>query len=135
MIISDKPVISGSPDHYIEEGSTLKLSPTIDANPSPTFIWWNRENDTSFIYNGDPLIIKNIQQIDSGIYIVHVMNTLSPSGLAERNLTSQKMYNINVTGKLKCDKLEAAIDYRYSYKSSNNKHITMKIKSERIAEV
>ncbi|CAC5419492.1 unnamed protein product [Mytilus coruscus] len=91
-----KPVLSGSPDYNIEEGSTLTLSPTIDANPSPAYIWWTRENDTSFIYNEIRLIINNIQQIDSGSYIVHVMNTLTPSGLPETNMTTQKVYNIKV---------------------------------------
>lgn len=115
LTISDKPILSGSPDYDTEEGGTLTLSPTIDANPSPTYIWWTRENHTSFIYYDVPLIIKNIKQIDSGSYIVYVMNTLTPSGMPETNLTSQKVYNINVTGKLNYDKLEAAIDRRYSY--------------------
>ncbi|XP_076107186.1 hemicentin-1-like isoform X2 [Mytilus galloprovincialis] len=92
-----KPILSGSPDYDTEEGGTLTLSPTIDANPSPTYIWWTRENHTSFIYYDVPLIIKNIKQIDSGSYIVYVMNTLTPSGMPETNLTSQKVYNINVT--------------------------------------
>ncbi|XP_063397584.1 uncharacterized protein LOC134681870 [Mytilus trossulus] len=42
-------------------------------------------------------MIKNIKQIHSGRYIVNVMNTLTPSGMLETNLTSQKVYNINVT--------------------------------------
>ncbi|CAG2208211.1 unnamed protein product [Mytilus edulis] len=52
-----KAVLSGSPDYNIEEGSTLTLSPTIDANPSPTYIWWTLSTGPSAQDTSDNSVI------------------------------------------------------------------------------
>ncbi|XP_052074677.1 B-cell receptor CD22-like [Mytilus californianus] len=91
-----EPVIDGIQDYNIEAGKTLTVTPTIDANPAPTAIWWTRENDISFIYHGLNLKITNIHKRDSNNYTCHVMNTLTPSGLSAQNITSITVFNINV---------------------------------------
>lgn len=99
LIISDQPVISEFQDHTIAAGTTLTITPTIDANPLPLYIWWTRENNNSFIYNGETLIIINIKTTASDNYTCHAMNTLSPSGLPASNRTAVKMLNIHVRSK------------------------------------
>ncbi|CAG2208209.1 unnamed protein product [Mytilus edulis] len=91
-----EPVISGIQDYNIEAGRTLNVTPTVDAYPPPTSIWWTRQNNIKFIYYGWNLTIINIQESDSDNYACHVMNTLTPSGLSAQNRTSITVFNINV---------------------------------------
>ncbi|XP_052074679.1 B-cell receptor CD22-like [Mytilus californianus] len=91
-----KPVISGIQDYNIEAGETLTVTPTVDANPLPTTIWWTRQKNISFIYHGFNLTIMNIHKRDTDNYTCHVMNTLRLSGVSVQNRTSKKVFNINV---------------------------------------
>ncbi|CAG2225744.1 unnamed protein product [Mytilus edulis] len=84
-----EPVISGIHDYNIEAGRTLNVSPTVDAYPPPSSVWWTRQNNIKFIYYGWNLTIINIQERDSDKYTCHVMNTLTPSGLIAQNRTSK----------------------------------------------
>ncbi|CAC5419490.1 unnamed protein product [Mytilus coruscus] len=90
------PVISRLQDHNIEAGKTLTVTPSVDANPPSTTIWWTRQNNISFIYYGLNLTIINIHQRDSDNYTCYVMNTVTPSGLSAQNKTSKTVLNINV---------------------------------------
>lgn len=92
-------MLDGIPDYNIEAGRTLTVTPSIDANPVPTSIWWTRQNNFRFIYHGLNLKITNIHTRDSDNYTCHVMNTLTPSGLSAQNRTSIKVFNINVQSK------------------------------------
>ncbi|XP_063448058.1 uncharacterized protein LOC134727607 [Mytilus trossulus] len=91
-----EPVISGIQDYNIKAGRTLNVTPTVDAYPPPTSIWWTRQNDIKFVHFGWNLTIINIQEKDSDNYTCHVMNTLTPSGLSAQNRTSITFFNINV---------------------------------------
>ncbi|VDI60502.1 Hypothetical predicted protein [Mytilus galloprovincialis] len=93
--LQDEPVISGIQDYNIEAGRTPNVTPTVDAYPLPSSIWWTRQNDIKFIYYGLNLTIINIQERDSDKYTCHVMNTLTPSGLSAQNRTSKAVLSIN----------------------------------------
>ncbi|VDI70101.1 Hypothetical predicted protein [Mytilus galloprovincialis] len=95
-VIRDEPVISVIHGNNITEGQTLYISPIIDSYPSPTYIWWTRQNDDSFLHIGTPLQIYNIQTKDSDNYTCIVMNTLTPSGLPSQNRTSHRVFKVYV---------------------------------------
>ncbi|XP_063442035.1 hemicentin-1-like [Mytilus trossulus] len=94
------PMISNiSNQHDITEGNNLIVSPIVDANPVPKFVWWTKQNDANFRYEHFVLIINNINRKSSGNYSCYVMNTLSPSGMSEINITAQQTFSVNVVFK------------------------------------
>ncbi|XP_052074122.1 B-cell receptor CD22-like [Mytilus californianus] len=94
--IQYEPVISMIHGYNITEGKTLNITPIIDSNPSPTYIWWTRQKDDSYLHIGTPLKIYDIQTKDSDNYTCHVMNIIKPSGLPSQNRTSQSVFNVYV---------------------------------------
>ncbi|CAC5419489.1 unnamed protein product [Mytilus coruscus] len=91
-----KPVILEIPDYNITEGSNLKITPSIDANPDPISVWWTRQNNPEFIYYGTNLTITSIQRVSSDSYICHAMNSITAPGHPTKNRTSEEMFNVNV---------------------------------------
>lgn len=95
-IIADPPVIFNITDHTIKEGSILHITSTIDANPKPISVWWTRQNDSSFKYNGMNLTVNNIQRESSDYYICHAMNMITTSSHSIQNRTAEKIFKVNV---------------------------------------
>ncbi|XP_063416734.1 muscle, skeletal receptor tyrosine-protein kinase-like [Mytilus trossulus] len=94
------PVISNiSNQQDIKEGNNLIVSPIVDANPVPKLVWWTKQNDPIFRYDGFVLRINNINRKSSGNYSCYVMNTLAPSGMSEINRTTQQTFSVNVVFK------------------------------------
>ncbi|XP_052074672.1 uncharacterized protein LOC127712344 isoform X1 [Mytilus californianus] len=91
-----KPVILEIPDYNITEGSNLKITPSIDANPDPISVWWTRQNNPGFIYVGTNLTIRSIQRVSSDNYTCHAMNTITAPGHPTKNRTSEEMFNVYV---------------------------------------
>ncbi|CAC5384794.1 unnamed protein product [Mytilus coruscus] len=91
------PMISNISNQYdITEGNNLVVSPIVDANPASKLVWWTKQNDENFRYDGFVLRINNIDRKSSGNYSCYVMNTLAPFGMAEINRTTHQTFYINV---------------------------------------
>lgn len=95
-IFVDPPVIIDIPDYNITEGSILHINPTIDANPHPIAVWWTRQNDTSYIYNGMNLTISNIQRDYGDYYKCNAMNTINIPSQPTQNKTTEMLFKVNV---------------------------------------
>ncbi|XP_052074673.1 uncharacterized protein LOC127712344 isoform X2 [Mytilus californianus] len=91
-----KPVILEIPDYNITEGSNLKITPTIDANPDPISVWWTHQNKPEFIYYGTNFTISSIQRGSSDSYTCHAMNTITAPGHPTGNRTSEEIFYVNV---------------------------------------
>lgn len=89
-------MIFNIPDYDITEGNNLTITPIIDANPYPVFVWWTHQNGDSFRYNDLNLTISNIQRNSSGNYTCHAMNTITASGHLPLNRTSEETFYVNV---------------------------------------
>lgn len=99
---TDGPKISNiSNQQDITEGNNLLVSTIVDANPVPKLVWWTKQNDANFRYDGFVLRITNINRKSSGNYSCYVMNTLAPSGMSEINITTQHTIFVNVVCKSK----------------------------------
>ncbi|XP_076110544.1 limbic system-associated membrane protein-like [Mytilus galloprovincialis] len=94
------PIISNiSNQHDITEGNNLIVSPIVDANPVSKLVWWTKQNDANFRYDGSVLRINNINKNASGNYSCYVMNTLAPSGMSQINKTTHQTFSVNVVFK------------------------------------
>lgn len=91
-----------SNQHDITEGNNLIVSPIVDANPVSKLVWWTKQNDANFRYDGFVLIINNINRKSSGNYSCNVMNTLTPSGMSEINKTTHQKFSVNVQSRVVC---------------------------------
>ncbi|XP_052063365.1 B-cell receptor CD22-like isoform X2 [Mytilus californianus] len=91
------PQLTNIVNHYdIIEGDNLIVSPMVDSNPVGELILWTRQNDANFRYNSSVLKINKINRTSSDNYTCYVMNTISPSGMAEMTRTTQKTFYVNV---------------------------------------
>ncbi|XP_056440089.1 sialic acid-binding Ig-like lectin 10 [Gadus chalcogrammus] len=72
------PSVTVSPSGEIEEGSSVTLSCSSDANPAATYTWFRVNTDRSFRYmnQGPQLVFKYIVSSDSGQYRCEAQNTI-----------------------------------------------------------
>ncbi|XP_056440774.1 B-cell receptor CD22-like [Gadus chalcogrammus] len=82
------PSVTVSPSGEIEEGSSVTLSCSSDANPAATYTWFkvNRDGSSRYMNQGQQLIFRRILSSDSGRYRYgpkHVYINSSPSGEIE----------------------------------------------------
>ncbi|XP_063441913.1 neural cell adhesion molecule L1.1-like [Mytilus trossulus] len=111
------PHLSNIVNQYdIVEGDNLIVSPLVDSNPVHGLIWWTRQNDTNFRHDSSVLEINRINRTSSDNYTCYVMNTITPSGMAEMNKTTKKTFYVNV-------QFKPFADYSSPYSSL---HITEK---------
>ncbi|CAC5419486.1 unnamed protein product [Mytilus coruscus] len=96
IYVNVEPVILKIPDINIKEGSNLKITPTIYANPAPISVWWTLQNVTDFRWYGRNLIFRNIQRDSRGNYTCYAMNTITASGQPPLNSTSADKFYVNV---------------------------------------
>lgn len=68
----------------------------VDSKPVHGLIWWTRQNDTNFRHDSFVLKINQINRTSSDNYTCYVMNTITPSGMAEMNKTTQKTFYVSV---------------------------------------
>ncbi|XP_076109165.1 limbic system-associated membrane protein-like [Mytilus galloprovincialis] len=91
------PMISNiSNQHDITEGNNLIVSPIVDSNPVYKLVWWTKQNNADFRYDGFVLRLISINRTSSGNYTCYVMNTLAPSGMPEINKTTHQTFSVNV---------------------------------------
>ncbi|KAI9529153.1 hypothetical protein NQZ68_013460 [Dissostichus eleginoides] len=72
------PSVSVSPSAEIEEGSSLTLTCSSDANPAANYTWYKNEQNShlSFVSEGPRLVFSSIQSSDSGEYFCTAENEL-----------------------------------------------------------
>ncbi|KAL3066323.1 hypothetical protein OYC64_016308 [Pagothenia borchgrevinki] len=71
------PSVSVSPSAEIEEGSSLTLSCSSDANPAANYTWYKDETSYSSILNEEPqFVFSSMQASDSGEYFCSAENKL-----------------------------------------------------------
>ncbi|KAI4794944.1 hypothetical protein KUCAC02_031738 [Chaenocephalus aceratus] len=72
------PSVSVSPSAEIEEGSSVTLTCSSDANPAANYTWYKRNGnaDLSFVSEGPLLVLSSIQSSDSGQYYCTADNLL-----------------------------------------------------------
>ncbi|XP_033949959.1 B-cell receptor CD22-like [Pseudochaenichthys georgianus] len=72
------PSVSVSPSAEIEEGSSVTLTCSSEANPAANYIWYKRNvnKDLSSVNEGPLLVLSSIQSSDSGEYYCRAENLL-----------------------------------------------------------
>ncbi|XP_056440778.1 B-cell receptor CD22-like [Gadus chalcogrammus] len=72
------PSVTVSPSGEIEEGSSVTLSCSSDANPAATYTWFkvNRDGSSRKMIQGPQLVFSNILSSDSGQYRCDTKNEL-----------------------------------------------------------
>ncbi|XP_034062783.1 B-cell receptor CD22-like isoform X2 [Gymnodraco acuticeps] len=72
------PSVSESPSAEIEEGSSVTLTCSSDANPAANYTWYKTEQnaDLSSVNEGPRLVLSSIQSSDSGQYYCRADNLL-----------------------------------------------------------
>ncbi|XP_063739714.1 B-cell receptor CD22-like isoform X2 [Eleginops maclovinus] len=71
------PSVSVSPSAEIEEGSSVTLTCSSDANPAANYIWWKDKNvQLSFVNKGPRLLFSSILSSESGEYYCRALNLL-----------------------------------------------------------
>ncbi|KAJ4944132.1 hypothetical protein JOQ06_012677 [Pogonophryne albipinna] len=72
------PSVSVSPSAEIEEGSSVTLTCSSDANPAANYIWYKRNvnADLSSVSEGPLFVLSSIQSSDSGQYCCRAENLL-----------------------------------------------------------
>ncbi|VDI63056.1 Hypothetical predicted protein [Mytilus galloprovincialis] len=91
------PQLSNIVNQYdIIEGDNLIVSPMVDSTPVHGLIWWTKQNDTNFRHDSFVLKINQINRTSSDNYTCYVMNTITPSGMAKMNKTTQKTFYVSV---------------------------------------
>ncbi|XP_033947997.1 B-cell receptor CD22-like [Pseudochaenichthys georgianus] len=72
------PSVSVSPSAEIEEGSSVTLTCSSDANPAANYTWYKEDGnaDLSFVSEGPRLFLSSIQSSDSGQYYCTADNLL-----------------------------------------------------------
>ncbi|XP_034062779.1 B-cell receptor CD22-like isoform X2 [Gymnodraco acuticeps] len=75
------PSVSVSPSAEIEEGSSVTLTCSSDANPAANYTWYKRNRNTQLSYfsEGQQLSFSSIQSSDSGRYFCRAENKLGRS--------------------------------------------------------
>ncbi|KAJ4944142.1 hypothetical protein JOQ06_012687 [Pogonophryne albipinna] len=80
------PSVSVSPSAEIEEGSSVTLTCSSDANPAANYTWYKDETSYSSILNEEPqLVFSSMQASDSGEYLCLAENKLG-------RRTSEKLF-------------------------------------------
>ncbi|XP_034092950.1 B-cell receptor CD22-like isoform X1 [Gymnodraco acuticeps] len=80
------PSVSVSPSAEIEEGSSVTLTCSSDANPAANYTWYKDETSYSSILNEEPqLVFSSMQASDSGEYFCTAENKLG-------RRTSEKLF-------------------------------------------
>uniref|UniRef100_A0A3Q2THQ6 Ig-like domain-containing protein n=1 Tax=Fundulus heteroclitus TaxID=8078 RepID=A0A3Q2THQ6_FUNHE len=69
------PSVSVSPSGEIEEGSSVTLTCSSDANPAASYTWY-KDNITDSLSNNSQLVFSSIQSSDSGQFICMATNQL-----------------------------------------------------------
>ncbi|KAJ4944329.1 hypothetical protein JOQ06_012873 [Pogonophryne albipinna] len=72
------PSVSVSPSADIEEGGSVTLTCSSDANPAANYIWYKKDQNThlSFVNKGPHLVLSSIQSSHSGQYYCRALNQL-----------------------------------------------------------
>ncbi|CAL8239195.1 unnamed protein product [Gadus morhua 'NCC'] len=72
------PSVTVSPSGEIEEGSSVTLSCSSDANPAATYTWFkvNRDGSSRYMNQGQRLVLRQIPSSDSGQYRCDAQNKL-----------------------------------------------------------
>ncbi|XP_030204248.1 B-cell receptor CD22-like isoform X5 [Gadus morhua] len=72
------PSVTASPSGEIEEGSSVTLSCSSDANPAANYTWFrvNRDGSSRYMNQGPQLIFRRILSSDSGRYRCDTQNKL-----------------------------------------------------------
>nr|XP_010794883.1 PREDICTED: B-cell receptor CD22-like [Notothenia coriiceps] len=72
------PSVSVSPSAEIEEGSSVTLTCSSDANPAANYTWYKRNNNSDLppLSEGQRLVFRSIQSSDSGQYYCTAENEL-----------------------------------------------------------
>ncbi|XP_034062136.1 B-cell receptor CD22-like [Gymnodraco acuticeps] len=72
------PSVSVSPSAEIEEGSSVTLTCSSDANPAANYTWYKTEQNSqlSFVKEGPRLVLSSFQVSDSGRYFCRAENLL-----------------------------------------------------------
>ncbi|XP_034056139.1 B-cell receptor CD22-like [Gymnodraco acuticeps] len=72
------PSVSVSPSAEIEEGSSVTLTCSSDANPAANYTWYKEDQnaDLSSVKEGPRLVLSSIQSSDSGQYYCRAENLL-----------------------------------------------------------
>ena len=72
------PSVSVRPSAEIEEGSSVTLTCSSDANPAANYTWYKRDQNAhlSSVNEGPRLVLSSIQSSDSGHYYCRAENSL-----------------------------------------------------------
>ncbi|KAI9529207.1 hypothetical protein NQZ68_013514 [Dissostichus eleginoides] len=71
------PSVSVSPSAEIEEGSSVTVTCSSDANPAANYTWYKNETSYSSILNEEPqFVFSSMQASDSGEYFCSAENTM-----------------------------------------------------------
>ncbi|KAL3887448.1 hypothetical protein ACJMK2_027389, partial [Sinanodonta woodiana] len=90
------PVVNISEDMTLNEGESLKVECTVDANPPAFEVFWSKDEDVVFLRNTTDLTFDRVSRHDSGTYRCTARNHIHPSGRNKEYINGTMTFYLNV---------------------------------------